>query len=412
MADLSGLTPRAERQSEFVRLLLIGLISFLTLVDLFAAQAILPSLTIYYGVSAASMGSAVNASTFGMAAAGLVVAIFARKISRHHGIWLSLAFLTVPTILLATCTDIRMFAILRVLQGVCMSTAFTLTMAYLAEEYSPAQAAGAMAAYITGNVGSNLLGRLIAANVVDNFGLSTSFYTFAVLNLTGAVIAYFFIRHDEPAPKNAVPSPRVLEMWKQHFSSSGLRAAFLIGFLILFAFLGVFTYINFVLASPRFGLSAAQLGLVYFVFIPSLLTTPFAGQWANRWGTRKTIWVSIIVTFVGLGLTLSTSLMVVLAGLAIVGAGTFCAQAATTGFVSGAAKSDRGGASGLYLTFYYVGGLAGSFLLGLLFDASGWSMVVVGVGVSLAMIMGLAYWLCPTLNVLEPSPELASKNTL
>ena len=54
--------------------LIMGVISFLTLVDLFAAQAILPTLAASYKVSPAAMAFAVNASTFGMAAAGIVIA--------------------------------------------------------------------------------------------------------------------------------------------------------------------------------------------------------------------------------------------------------------------------------------------------------------------------------------------------
>jgi MFS transporter, YNFM family, putative membrane transport protein len=61
----------------------IGVISFLTLVDLFAAQAILPSLAAAYQVSPASMGFAVNASTMGMAAAGIVVALAGHRIDRQ-----------------------------------------------------------------------------------------------------------------------------------------------------------------------------------------------------------------------------------------------------------------------------------------------------------------------------------------
>ena len=54
-----------------LRTVVIGLTAFLTLVDLFATQAILPSLTRAYGVSPAAMGFAVNASTMGMAISGL-----------------------------------------------------------------------------------------------------------------------------------------------------------------------------------------------------------------------------------------------------------------------------------------------------------------------------------------------------
>ena len=45
-----------------VRELVIGLTAFLTVVDLFATQAILPSLVKHYGVSPAAMSLAVNAT--------------------------------------------------------------------------------------------------------------------------------------------------------------------------------------------------------------------------------------------------------------------------------------------------------------------------------------------------------------
>jgi MFS transporter, YNFM family, putative membrane transport protein len=53
------------------RFFVIALTAFLTVVDLFATQAILPSLARHYGVTAGAMGFAVNASTMGMAIAGL-----------------------------------------------------------------------------------------------------------------------------------------------------------------------------------------------------------------------------------------------------------------------------------------------------------------------------------------------------
>jgi MFS family permease len=75
--------PGAAGQSTahvLARTFVIGLIAFLTLVDLFATQAILPSLARHYAVSPAAMGFAVNASTMGMAIAGLGVAFFSRRI--------------------------------------------------------------------------------------------------------------------------------------------------------------------------------------------------------------------------------------------------------------------------------------------------------------------------------------------
>jgi YNFM family putative membrane transporter len=88
------------------RLVVIGLISFLTLVDLFAAQAILPSLVQVYHTTPAMMGFAVNASTIGMAMAGVIVALVVRHLDRRRGIWMSLALLAIPT----CCGSPRAFA--------------------------------------------------------------------------------------------------------------------------------------------------------------------------------------------------------------------------------------------------------------------------------------------------------------
>jgi len=70
-----------------------------------------------------------------------------------------------------------------------MASAFALTLAYLGEHTSARDAAGAFGAYITGNVASNLIGRLCAAFFTDHFGLSGNFLAFAILNLAGAALA-------------------------------------------------------------------------------------------------------------------------------------------------------------------------------------------------------------------------------
>src|SRR5881227_4343773 len=105
-----------------LRSLIIGLTAFLTVVDLFATQAILPSLTRHYNVTPAAMGFAVNSSTMGMAIAGLVVGFFSQHIDRRLGILLSLAILAVPTTLLAVAPNLAVFTILRVMQGLCMAS--------------------------------------------------------------------------------------------------------------------------------------------------------------------------------------------------------------------------------------------------------------------------------------------------
>jgi predicted MFS family arabinose efflux permease len=373
-----------------LRTVVIGLTAFLTVVDLFATQAILPSLTRAYNVTPAAMGFAVNSSTMGMAVAGLVVSLFSQRINRRLGILISLLLLSIPTALLAVAPDLTTFTVLRIAQGLCMASAFTLTLAYLGEECSATDAGGAFAAYITGNVASNLIGRLVSAAIADHLGLASNFYFFAALNLAGAILVYYSVTQSTPMMQMGPAARSPFAAWIAHLRNPRLRAAFGIGFCILFAFIGTFTYVNFVLVRPPLSLGPMQLGFVYFVFLPSIVTTLLAGRAVQRWGTRPTLWGSLGLAGAGLPLLLQPYLAVVLLGMVLIGVGTFFAQATATGFVSQAATADRGAASGIYLACYFAGGLVGTAILGQIFDRIGWPACVSGIALSLALAALLA----------------------
>jgi len=156
-----------------------------------------------------------------------------------------------------------------------------------------------------------------------------------------------------------------------------------------------FTYIGFVLAAPPLALSMMATGLVFFVFLPSMITTPLAGNVASRFGPRPTFFVSLGLAVAGLPLLLAGTIAPVIAGLAIVGVGTFFAQATATGFVGRAAKSDRAAASGIYLASYYLGGLAGAAVIGQVYDRLGWPVAVGVVAGALLIAAALAASLQP-----------------
>jgi MFS transporter, YNFM family, putative membrane transport protein len=378
---MPGLTP--------ARSMLIGVIGFLTLVDLFATQAILPSLAIEYGVKPSEIGVAANSTTLGMAIAGLLVGAISANLERKRAITLSLLVLSVPTALLAFAPNLTVFSLLRVTQGLFMAAAFTLTLTHLAERCEH-RTASALAAYVTGVVASNLIGRLTAALVAGQVGASPSFLFFAALNVAGALLAAAALTSNAPEP--IAGKGRFWSAWAVHLAQPALRRTFAIGFLILFGFIGVFTYVGFVLMRPPHALSMGALGLVFLVFAPSMVTTPAAGRITDRFGPGITVPASLALALLGLVLLLVPSFVAVLTGMTLVGIGTFFAQAVATGHVGRTAEGDRAAASGLYLSSYYCGGLFGAAAIGQLFDRFGWFAAVAGVfaALALAAVLGVS----------------------
>jgi predicted MFS family arabinose efflux permease len=219
-------------------------------------------------------------------------------------------------------------------------------------------------------------------------GLSANFFVFAGLNLLGATLVYFTVDR-VPRMKTTMVEPRPMAAWLEHWRNPRLRADFGIGFCILFAFIGTFTYVNFVLTRTPLDVGMMELGFIYLVFLPSIITTPLAGHAVKRLGTQTAIWGGLAVAGLGLPLLVLPKIEAVLTGMVLVGAGTFFAQAAATGFVSRAATTDRGSASGIYLASYFMGGLAGSAILGVVFDRFGWPACVAGIGLALAVASAL-----------------------
>lgn len=383
---LPGRPPDAAASS--VGPLAVALVAFFTLVDLFAAQAILPLLARMYRAGPASVGVAVNASTAGMAVGAFLTALLGGTWDRRRGIALSLVLLTVPSALLAFAPNLLAFSLLRAAQGLCMSCAFTLSLAYLGEALAPDRQTTAFAAYITGNVASNLVGRLISSWTAGLFGAPATFITFAALNLVGAAFAYVSFRKGKTAASGGA------------MGMSGVGGAFTwpllsvyaIGFCILFAFIGVFSYVNFVLMRAPLSLGMMSLGAVYFVFAPSIVATPMAGLVARRFGPGLGLIGGLAVALVGLWLLAQPALGAVILGLVLVGLGTFFAQATTTGLVGRLAGAARGPANGLYLAAYFSGGLVGAAVLGSVYEASGWitCLQLIALALGLAAALGVS----------------------
>lgn len=373
----------AKANAPYTQLAIVALTAFLTVVDLFATQALLPTLAAHYQVKPAAMGLAVNACTLGMAIGGLVIALVSHRVDRRFGILASLLALSLPTLLLAYAPDLAVFATLRIIQGVCMASAFGLTLAYLGETFATEQSASAFAAYITGNVASNLIGRLIATAVVDHAGLAANFIVFAALNIAGAALVFLTVKQAKMPSAIAVVAAHQNQPWHLHLKSAQMRAGFAIGFCILFAFIGTFTYVNFVLVAPPFSVGMMTLGFIYFVFLPAIVTTPIAGTIAKKIGHQNALWLGLAGAALGLPLLVLPSLIAVLTGMVLVAAGTFFAQALATGFVSRAARFNRAAASGMYLASYFTGGLVGSAILGQIFDRYGWGACVAGIGLAI-----------------------------
>ena len=372
---------------------------FCAFVTLFAPQPLLPMLAKEFRVSAAAISLVVTMSTLAVAFSAPFAGSVADRFGRKRVIVPAAFLLAMPTLLTATATSFGQLLFWRFLQGIFTPGIFAVVIAYINEEWE-AGAGAATAAYVTGTVLGGFSGRAVAALVASHASWRWAFLALGTMNVLGAIAIRAWLpagRHFRRARTSASVGGAML----RHLRNPRLVATYAVGFCVMFSLLGTFTYVNFYLAAPPFGLSTTALGLLFVVYLVGAAITPVAGRAIDRLGHRFALVAAFAGGAAGICLTLVHSLPVVMVGLTLTCTGVFIANSAGSSYVGSAATESRAAAVGLYVTFYYLGGSAGSAVPGFFWARSGWPAcvaLIVGVQV-LTIALALGFW--------KPLPRLA-----
>jgi YNFM family putative membrane transporter len=365
---------------------------FCAFVTLYAPQPELPLLAAEFRTSAAIISLVMTASTLAVALAAPFTGVIADRIGRKRVIVPSALLLAVPTALAATSHGVGQLIFWRFWQGVFTPGIFAVTIAYINAEWESG-VGSAMAAYVSGTVLGGFSGRMVSAFVAAHAGWRWSFVALAVLDAACALVMWAWMPADRCSrqPRAADSTARAM---LRHLRNPQLAATYAVGFCVLFTLVATFTYVNFYLSAPPFGLNTAALGLIFVVYLVGAVVTPFAGRAIDNIGPRFTLAVAFAGGIVGICLTLSPNLTLVLAGLALTCTGVFIAQSAASSFIGTVATEAPAAAVGLYVMFYYIGGSFGSALPGHFWSHGGWRACVINIGVvqAITIILGLIFW--------------------
>ena len=370
-----------------IPVVLAGFCAFLTL---FAPQPILPMLAEVFHTSKLMISLMVTASTLGVALAAPAVGRIADRVGRKRVIVMSASTLGIATLLTATSTTLGALLFWRFIQGVATPGVFSVTTAYVHDEWPAGRAASAISAYVSGTIVGGFSGRVIAGFAAQNWGWHWAFIALGCISLSIAAYLAAYLPAERTLGHPAGPA-RMWDAVVEHLRNRQLVAAYSVGSCVLFSITALFTYVAFHLAAPPFSLRPGTLGSIFAVYLVGAVVTPLAGRRIDRDGHRKMLMRAALIGAVGALVSLIPNLWTVIAGLAIAGTGVFIAQASATTFVGVAAKHNRALALGLYVTFYYARGSLGGTAPGWLWQTFGWPGCVALVVAVQMLIAGIAW---------------------
>jgi MFS transporter, YNFM family, putative membrane transport protein len=369
------------------RRLAVATAGFCTFLHLYGPQALLPELARDFGVGAAQISTMITASTLAIALTAPFTGAAADVLGRKRLITAAMFAVAVPVLMETIATDPGTLIFWRFIEGLLLPPIFTVVLAYIGDEWPPAEVAGVAGLYVSGSSLGGFSGRLIPGIVGDLAGWRYAFLAIAAIGLAGAIV----VATKLPREKRFVRSEGFLASVRQmlrHLRNLQLMATCAVGFGVLFNFIAIFTYVSFRLAAPPYKFSPSLLGALFFTYLAGTAVTPWTGRVVMRYGRRALMIGVISVWLAGLALLLAPPVPMIMLGLALcAGCGMLC-QATSTGYVTASVNQGRSSAIGLYVSSFYIGGSVGGVAAGALWGTAGW-WAVVALSAAVVVTMGM-----------------------
>lgn len=378
-------------------MLTVALVGVFAFIQVYSVQSILPQLQHDLHATVVEIGNAVGVTVLAVALISPFVGMLSDAFGRRWIIVASVFALAVPTALVSQVQTVHGLLLLRFLQGLAVPGVSVVLIAYVGEEFRGNTMVRVITVYVAGSVLGGFAGRFLLGHLAEFMPWRQSFDVMAALSLAGTAVVWRGL----PASQHFVANKRLsstLQTFGQLLRNPSLQTACALGFTVLFAQVGLFTFVNLHLAAAPYYFTSGDLANIFAVYLLGMVVTPLAGYVIPRIGIRQTVLMAVAMSAFGVVLTLVHPAWGIVAALAIAACGTFVTQSATMSFIAYRVTKGRSQASGLYYAAYYCGGFTGAWGCGVAYTFGGWAGTVATLIATQAIGWVIAWKLIPRLQ--------------
>ncbi len=370
------------------RALAVAAAGFTAFVNLYSPQALLPELSQEFGVGAGEISALMTAGTAAIALTAPFTGALADVLGRKRLITVAAFAVVVPTLIMILASTVTQLVFWRFVQGLLLPPIFTVAVAYVGDEWPPAEVPRVAGLFVSGCSIGGFCGRFVTGAVADLLSWRASFVAVALMTLAGAIIVTTAL----PRERHFIRSGGLVISARQmlaHLRNPRLLAIYAVGFGVLFNFIATFTYVSFHLAAPPYFFTPTLLGGLFATYLGGSAVVPWVGRAIALVGRRRLVLGVIAVWVPGALMLLAPPVSVIVVGLTLCATCGMVCQAVSTGYVITTAKEGRSSAAGLYASSFYIGGSAGAFLIGFVWNATGWNGCVAAIVATQAIMAAI-----------------------
>jgi MFS transporter, YNFM family, putative membrane transport protein len=338
---------------------------------MYATQPIQPLLAKQFNISIIKASQFTAVIMLFLAISPIIYGYILEKVNVKKMLINSSIILFITNIFLGLSTSYELFLFFRTIEALVVPAILTSLMSILAN-IDKENIKFNMSIYVASTVFGGLVGRVFSGFIATNLSYEFVFYSLSLAIL----VSIYFISKLSYEGEATIAKPKIADVIEILKDKRFLVIYFLM-FCVFFVFSGVLNILPFRVKEISSNTSEFQISLLYLGYgmgiLISLNSSKIIKYFKNELNTI--LFGLIFFLFITIFLVQENIIFIFLL-IFLFCVGMFTVHTVSTGLANSMKESQKSLTSGMYLSFYYLGGALGSFLPSIIYEKFGWNVVI------------------------------------
>ncbi|WP_228712002.1 MFS transporter [Halarcobacter ebronensis] len=352
------------------KLLIIVYTITILLSVMYATQPLQPLLAKEFDISMTKASSFTAVIMLFLAISPIIYGYILESVKTKTVLKIALVILLITNFCLSLSNSYEMFLTIRTIEAIIIPAILTGAMTVLAKDKENTKLN--MSIYVAATVFGGMIGRVFSGFIAEEFGWRVVFVSLSL----ALVVAFYFINKIEFKGDADLMKPNFKDI-SNILKDRRFSTIYTLMFIVFFVFAGLLNILPFRIKELLPDTSETKIGLLYLGYGMGILISLTIHKIIKFFKKEiPTIFAGLFVFVLATLLFLNENGTILFLSVFVFCVGMFTIHTVSTRVANSLKASQRGLTSGMYLSFYYIGGAVGSIIPSIIYSTFGWDTTI------------------------------------
>ncbi|WP_298751589.1 MFS transporter [uncultured Arcobacter sp.] len=338
---------------------------------MYATQPLQPLLAKEFDVSIVKSSQFTAVIMLFLAIAPIIYGYILERVNAKRVLLIASVILAITNTCLAFSSSYEMFLTIRTIEAMVIPAILTSSMSILAN-IDKINVKLNMSIYVASTVFGGLVGRVFSGYIASTFGWQMVFLSLSFASIIGLFLITR-LRFDAQAHLTKATIKDITHILRD----KRFTVIYLLMFSIFFVFVGVLNILPFRLKELDPTTSESQIGLLYLGYGIGIVVSLYIHRIINFFNKEmRAILFGIAIFLISTTLYIVENPLIIFLNVFLFCLGMFIVHTVSTRIANSLKESQKSLTSGMYLSFYYIGGTVGSIIPPMFYQLYGWDETI------------------------------------